>query len=81
MTLHAFRIKKAMICIIALLYSMERGCKISNDSVVTKSGLLLEAICRTAMRACGPGLRTEIDSFFDVVANVNKERNASIASK
>lgn len=53
----------------------------SRESVVMNKGLLLDAICRTAKRACGPGLRTEIDSFRELVARVNSERSASIASK
>lgn len=75
------RIKNATICKIDLLYSVERGCRMSSDKVVMNRGLLLEAICSTAARACGPGLRTLIDSLREVVASVNRDRSAAIASK
>ena len=70
-----------MICMIDLLYSIDRGWRISNDKVVMNKGLLLEAICKTAMRACGPGLRICIDSLRADVARVKSDRSASIASK
>ena len=56
------------------------GWSISIDRVVTKSGVLLDAIWRIAVRACWPTFWTEIVSFFDVVARVNRERNIWTAS-
>lgn len=52
----------------------------SRDSVVMKSGLLLDAIWMTAERAAGPGFRTEITDLLEAVARVKIDRSASFAS-
>jgi hypothetical protein len=75
-----FRIKNASICINDFLCCTSVTCKISIESVVITSGVLLDVICRTALLAAKPTFKVVIPSFFVCVARLNNDRRRPMTS-
>ena len=75
-----FRIRNASICIRDFLCCTSVTCKISIESIVMTSGVLLNVTCKTAPLAAAPTFSVVIPSFFVCVARLNSDRRRTMTS-